>query len=88
MFGIFFCLSCAGKQELYGYIQMRPGGDLRLCYQEHNEEYSKKLAVYNLFAGYYFSSFCKAYFCFRLIWILFCVWQIHGLLLESLAFID
>ncbi len=54
MFGMCFCLSCAGKQELYGYIQMRPGDDLRLCYQEHDEEYSKKLAVYNLVAGYYF----------------------------------
>ncbi len=28
---------------------MRPGDDLRLCYQEHDEEYSKKLV-----AGYYF----------------------------------
>ena len=53
MFGMCFCLSCAGKQELFGHIQMRPGDDLRLCYQEHNEEYSKKLAVYNLVAGYY-----------------------------------
>jgi len=60
MFGMCFCLSYAGKQKLYGYIQMRPGDDLRLCYQVHNEEYSKKLAVYNLAVGYYllFLLFC------------------------------
>ena len=49
MFGMCFCLSWAGKQALYRYRQMRPGDDLRLCYQEHDEEYSKKLV-----AGYYF----------------------------------
>ena len=53
MFGMCFCLSCAGKQSLYRYIQMRPGDDLRLCYQVHNEEDSKQLAVYDLVVRYY-----------------------------------
>ncbi len=53
MFGMCFCLSCAGKQKPYGYIQTRLGGNLTLCYQVHNEEYSTKLAVCNLAVGYY-----------------------------------
>jgi len=82
MFGMCFCLSYAGKQKLYGYIQMRPGDDLRLCYQVHNEEYSKKLAVYNLAVGYYLL--------FLLFWfdaLFLGVWQMKVFSLRSLAFI-